>query len=158
MTSTDLKRLFLFCLYHVQASLFFTHMRVHQQATRRIDTLDHNVRFIGPLYINHFQSFFLFFNRLRKRHFAYFTLESIKVITGNHPHRLFFDFTIDPLLQTLNMNDAAKTFTIARRYEHVIFSFFTAKTHFAGWDIPTLTFSFIWHFLFLLHFIYALII
>ena len=120
----------------MKASLLLTMMDVIQQRSRRIYTFNDNVRFIWFLNTHHFNFFSSYFNGLRERCFTYFAFKLIKIVTFHKILSLLFDFVVNPLFQTIYMNNSTIPFTFARRYQNVIINLLMTETNFASRNIP----------------------
>ena len=120
----------------MKTSFLFTMMNIIQQWSRRIYTLNDYVRFIWFLNTHHFDFFSSYFYGLRERRFTYFTFKLIKIITFYKILSLLFDFVINPLFQTINMNNPTISFTFAWRYQDIIIDLLMTETDFTSWNIP----------------------
>jgi hypothetical protein len=95
----------------VKASFFFSVVRI--QGTRRVDAFNNDILFIRFLDSHHFDLSVLHLDDLRERNLANFTLELVEIVTLHKALMLFLDFTVNPLFQTINMDDSAISFAFA---------------------------------------------
>lgn len=105
------------------------------QGTRWVDAFDYNVLFIRFLYSHHFDFPFLHLYDLRERNLTNFTLELVEIVTLHKALMLFLDFAVDPLFQTIDMDDSAISFAFAGRNQQILLSFLMTKANLASWHV-----------------------
>jgi hypothetical protein len=111
---------------HMQVSLLFV-------VFLTIDTFQHNIRFIRLFNDDHVEHIAFFHGHcFWKRRFAYFTLKLREVVGDDDVAEFLFYFTVNPVFETANMNELARTFASARSDQRVFFSRFLTKTYFAA--------------------------
>ena len=111
--------------YHMHTTLFFWLLPL-------IDSLQNHVRTIWPFDGNHLKLKLVFHDHSGKGKLANLALKFIKVVCFDNPDDLFFDFAVNPSLETLDMNKAAVSFTLARRNKEIVIFVLLSKTYFAG--------------------------
>lgn len=118
---------------NVKASLFVSVVRI--QRTRRVDAFDYNVLFVRFLDSHHFDFPVLHLYDLRERNLANFALKLVEIVTLHKALMLFLDFTVNPLFQTINMNDSAISFAFTWWNQQVLLSFLMTKANLASWHV-----------------------
>ena len=83
---------------------------------------------------NHFQLEIVADYHPRKSNFTNLALELVKVVSTNDSINFFFNFTVNPLLKTVNMNNSTMSFACTWRYQKILISILLTETDFT-WSL-----------------------